>query len=58
MVKQIVKMMSDFYPELKEKQKHIEKVILSEEESFGKTLDRGLNHFEKIILKSENQIID
>ena len=58
MVKQIVKMMSDFYPELEEKQKHIEKVILSEEESFGKTLDRGLNHFEKIILKSENQIID
>ena len=58
MVKQIVKMMSDFYPELKEKQKHIEKVILSEEESFGKTLDRGLNHFEKIILKSENQIIN
>ena len=58
MVEQIVKMMSDFYPELKEKQKHIEKVILSEEESFGKTLDRGLNHFEKIILKGENQIID
>ena len=47
MVKQIVKMMSDFYPELKEKQKHIEKVILSEEESFGKTLDRGLNHLKK-----------
>ena len=41
-------MMGELYPEILQKKSHIEKVLLSEEESFGHTLDRGLNHFEKI----------
>ncbi|MDP6168458.1 MAG: alanine--tRNA ligase [Candidatus Marinimicrobia bacterium] len=45
----MAEMMSDIYPEVVEKRSHIEKVIRSEEESFNQTLDRGLNHFEKII---------
>ena len=41
-------MMGELYPEVLQKKSHIQKVLLSEEESFGHTLDRGLNHFEKI----------
>ena len=41
--------MGGIFPEISERQTHIEKVIRSEEESFNDTLDRGLNHFEKII---------
>ena len=49
MVDVMVEMMGDLYPEVVEKRSHIEKVIRSEEESFNQTLDRGLNHFDKII---------
>ena len=34
LVQSVVSTMSDTYPELKDKQKHIEQTILSEEESF------------------------
>ncbi len=37
------------YPELIDKKVHIEKVIKSEEISFGKTLDRGMIHFERML---------
>jgi len=43
------KIMGDVFPEILEKKTHIKNVLLSEEESFNNTLDRGLNHFEKII---------
>ena len=39
----------EIFPEIIERQAHIQKVICAEEESFNDTLDRGLNHFEKII---------
>ena len=45
----LVDIMSDSFPELKEKQTHIEKVIYAEEKSFASTLDKGLNIFDKII---------
>ncbi len=35
----------DFYREIGEKKKHIERVIRAEEESFGRTLDAGLEMF-------------
>ena len=41
--------MGDAFPEIKEKKIHIEKVIRSEEEIFGNTLGRGLNHFDKVL---------
>ena len=44
----LVDIMSDDFPEVKEKEEHIKNVIKSEEESFGKTLDKGLEHFNKM----------
>ncbi|OLD61894.1 MAG: alanine--tRNA ligase, partial [Ignavibacteria bacterium 13_1_40CM_2_61_4] len=36
------------FPEIREKQEHIERVIKGEEESFNSTLDRGLEIFESV----------
>ncbi len=47
LVQTLVETMSDVFPEIKEHQKHIERVIKSEEESFNQTLDRGLEIFEQ-----------
>ena len=44
----LAKIMGSAFPEIIEKQAHIEKVIAAEETSFGETLDRGLDIFEKI----------
>ena len=41
--------MGEVFNEVVEKRSHIENIIKLEEEAFNKTLDRGLNHFEKII---------
>tara|TARA_Y100001970_G_scaffold247938_1_gene317079 strand:+ start:1829 stop:4477 length:2649 start_codon:yes stop_codon:yes gene_type:complete len=45
----LVKVMGEAFPEIKKQQEHIENVIKSEETSFGKTLDRGLEIFEKML---------
>ena len=39
--------MGDVFPELRAKQDHIEQVIQREEEAFNKTLDKGIELFEK-----------
>ena len=44
----LVKTMGDVFPEIKEKQEFIEKVIKAEEESFNATLDRGIELFEEV----------
>jgi len=44
----LVKVMGDAFPEIREKQSHIEKVIEAEESSFNETLDRGLEIYAKI----------
>jgi alanyl-tRNA synthetase len=49
LVSVLVKEMGDVFPELKEKQSYIEKVIKAEEESFNSTLDRGIELFENLI---------
>jgi len=41
--------LGDVYPEIIDRKAHIVNVIKAEEKSFNKTLDRGLNHFEKVI---------
>ena len=46
----VIEIMGDSFPELIDKKAHIEKVIKSEEISFSSTLERGLLHFEKILL--------
>ncbi len=49
LVPTLVETMSDAFPEIKEKQSHIEKVIKGEEEGFNETLDRGLSMFKEIV---------
>ncbi|HEY5704133.1 MAG TPA: alanine--tRNA ligase [Terrimicrobiaceae bacterium] len=41
--------MGDVFPELREKQKHVEDVLRREEEAFNKTLDRGIEEFNHAI---------
>ena len=48
LVSTLVDVMGHAFPELKEKQSHIEKVIQAEESSFNETLDRGLEVFSRI----------
>ena len=43
------------YPEIIERKEHIEKVIRAEEETFSDTLDRGLEHFEKIVRQMDQK---
>jgi alanyl-tRNA synthetase len=51
LVQTLVDTMSDVFPEIKEHQTHIERVIKSEEESFNQTLDRGLEIFEQTVVE-------
>jgi len=51
----VVEIYGEVFPEIKDRQTHIEKVIKAEEESFGETLERGLNVFEKICEKDETK---
>ncbi|MBM4167015.1 MAG: alanine--tRNA ligase [Ignavibacteria bacterium] len=48
-VETVVQQMGSVFPEIIEKQKHVERVIKSEEESFNATLDRGLEIFEEVV---------
>ena len=45
----LVEVMGEAFPEIIKQQEHVENVIKAEETSFGKTLDRGLEIFEKMI---------
>ena len=49
--------MGETFPEIIEKQSHIKKVIKAEESAFSETLDRGLNHFDKLVLSLSSKII-
>jgi alanyl-tRNA synthetase len=42
--------MGDVFPEIRAKRKHVQDVIRIEEESFNKTLDTGINLFERIVV--------
>jgi len=58
LVQSVVSTMSDAYPELKDKQKHVEQTIFNEEESFLATLEKGIIQFEKIIKNSSSDNIN
>eukprot|EP00026_Physarum_polycephalum_P001938 Phypoly_transcript_01941.p1 GENE.Phypoly_transcript_01941~~Phypoly_transcript_01941.p1 ORF type:complete len:985 (+),score=238.71 Phypoly_transcript_01941:3-2957(+) len=49
----VVKTMSPAFPELLKNPDHITNVIKTEEETFERTLDKGLNMFERIAQKSK-----
>ncbi|CAI5716958.1 unnamed protein product [Peronospora effusa] len=44
----VVDMLGEAYPELIQKQKEVEEIILDEEKSFGRTLNKGIERFKKI----------
>lgn len=46
LVQPLVEKMGEAYPEIKDRQDYIERVIQAEEESFNRTLDRGIEIFE------------
>jgi alanyl-tRNA synthetase len=47
----LARTMGDVFPEIRAKQKHIEEVLKIEEESFNKTLDRGIELFNEAATK-------
>ncbi len=53
LVEPVVMILGDVFPEIRERQAHVERVIKSEEKLFGATLDRGLEVFEKV----KNQLL-
>ncbi len=54
LVDTLVRTMSHVFPEIKEQQEHIERVIKGEEEGFNQTLDRGLEIFEEAERRAAN----
>src|SRR5690242_20439317 len=52
----LAKTMGNVFPELREKQKHVEETIKREEESFNKTLDKGIELFEREVAASKQEI--
>jgi len=54
----LVSEMGDAYPEIREKQELIEKVIKAEEESFSRTLDTGCELFDKIAMKAKSDSVN
>ena len=54
----LVQQMGDFFPELKSQQELIGKVIKEEEESFFRTLEKGISRFEHYILSAKNKIVE
>ena len=55
LVPTVVDIMGEAYPELGAKANHVALVIKGEEETFGKTLDRGLEIFEAVVARLNKQ---
>ncbi len=55
LVPTVVQVMGDAFPEIVAQENHVTGVIEAEEESFGQTLDRGLEIFEQMMQQSETQ---
>ncbi len=58
LVKVLADEMGDFFPEIRSSQTLVEKVIREEEESFLRTLDKGIALLEDIIKKAKGDVID
>ncbi len=57
LVEEVDSILGSIYPEISDKKSHIQQVIKAEEVSFNETLNRGLNHFEKIIQEQSGTVI-
>jgi len=55
LVPTLVDTMSYIFPEIKDRQTQIERIIKGEEEAFNATLDRGLEIFEEVARKAKSQ---
>jgi len=55
LVDPLIEIMGDAYPELKERRSHLAGVIKAEEESFSRTLGRGLELFGSVVERIENK---
>lgn len=53
----LVAEMGDAYPELKQQQAHIERVLKTEEEQFAKTLEQGLKILEQDLAELKGKVI-
>ena len=54
----LVKQMGEQYPEIKQQQALIEKIVKEEEQSFLRTLSNGIMKFEKYVSQRQDEIID
>ena len=52
LVEVVAKTMGDVFPEVRQKLKHIQETIRREEESFNKTLDRGLDLLDEAVIRA------
>ncbi len=57
LVASLVREMGEAYPDLKSKQKSIEKALLAEEEQFARTLDKGLEVLEAAVASLDSNVI-
>ncbi len=53
----LVNEMGEAYPEIREKESHVANVVRQEEESFDRTLDKGLVLFERIASDQKSKVI-
>lgn len=57
LVPTLVELMGETFPELKEKQEHVTAIIREEEETFSKTLDKGLQKFNDLARKADENMV-
>ncbi|TKJ37560.1 alanine--tRNA ligase [candidate division LCP-89 bacterium B3_LCP] len=59
LVEDLAEIMGDAFPEIPERSEHISGVIRGEEESFGRTLDRGIDRFAELVdkIKRDGEMI-
>lgn len=56
LVPKLVEVMGDTFPEIREKQDYIISIVRDEEESFSRTLDKGLQKFKDLAAASEGKV--
>jgi alanyl-tRNA synthetase len=57
LIKVVAQKMGEIFPEIREKQQFVEKIIQAEEASFNRTLDRGLELFAEVATKAKPGVI-
>ncbi|KAJ8747292.1 hypothetical protein K2173_011557 [Erythroxylum novogranatense] len=57
LVSVVVRVMGDIFPELKQNEKHIKETIAREEASFGKTLLKGIEKFNKAAQEVKGKVL-